>query len=109
MIGPVTAVNAVVLTFNEPLNPASTQNLAAYAFGKPPVVNTSSSDDGLSLTDFLPFRVTGREKPDTVKPRLIRYGKILFSSAVYDDTNDTVTLTPVAPFKGAKPGFATCG
>lgn len=98
LFGPVTAINSVVLTFSESLSPASTQNLAAYAFGKPPLPASSSSSSGLSILDFLPFRETGRVKPDTVKLKLTKNGKILFSSAVYDDANHTVTLTPIAPF-----------
>jgi hypothetical protein len=97
LTGHLTAINAVVLTFNESLNPATAENPATYAFGRPPV--GKSDDSGLSLSDFLPFRETGRVTPDIARPRLIRYGKIIFSSAVYNDANHTVTLTPVAPFK----------
>lgn len=95
VFGTVAQTTSIVLTFSGPLDPVTSQNVKGYAFGK---VVPGSSDDGFDIGSLLnPFRATGREKADTAKPRAVKGGKIQFSSAVYDSSNDTVTLTPVAP------------
>lgn len=102
LAGPVSAVNAVVLSFNEPLDPTGAQNLQAYAFGK---VGPQNSDNGFSLGDLLPFSTTAASRSNAVgastksRPRLVKAGKIQFASAVYDNAARTVTLTPLAPFR----------
>ncbi|HWE01771.1 MAG TPA: hypothetical protein VG326_05125 [Tepidisphaeraceae bacterium] len=98
LLGPVNAVNSIVLTFSGPLDPTTSQNVAGYVFGKP---IPGTSDDGFDYTDLL-YRKTGREHPDTAKVKAVKKGKIQFSSAVYDATGDTVTLTPIVAFKAKK-------
>ena len=94
MQGTIGSISAVVLTFNEPLDPTTAQNLAAYSFGKKPPPN-ATDNSGLSVSDFFPFRYTGHQRAAVRKPQLVKKGRIIFSSAVYDSTADTVTLTPV--------------
>ena len=98
LLGRVTAIKAVVLTFNESLDPATAQSVASYAFGRPPAAPNNSSDFNIGDL-FNPFRETNPLKRAPAKPRLIMFGKIIFTSAVYNDANHTVTLTPVAPFR----------
>lgn len=95
LLGQVTSVTAIVVQFNESLDPASAGNVKAYAFGHNPPQSSSSS---FNITDFL-FRKSNHPMPAVVRPKLVVAGKIVFSSAVYDDATDTVTLTPVAPFR----------
>jgi hypothetical protein len=95
LTGPVTAVNAVVLTFNESLDPATAQNVKAYSLGHNPAQVSSNSFDFTTLL----FRETNHPTPAVAHPRLVVAGRIVFSSAVYDDATHTVTLTPLAPFK----------
>ncbi|HET6251339.1 MAG TPA: hypothetical protein VFE47_26885 [Tepidisphaeraceae bacterium] len=99
MQGSVGAVTGIVLTFSEPLNTATAQNVDAYAFGKAPVPN-SSSNSGFSIGDIFAFRYPNHpESAAATKQMLVKKGKIQMASAVYDSTADTVTLTPFAPFK----------
>lgn len=91
-VGSARAVSAVVVSFNESLDPASAQDTQAYRFGRP---LPHSSDSGPSLADFLPF--LGRPKV-----RLVKQGKIQFASATYDDSTRSVTLTPYKPFNGKR-------
>ena len=93
LTGQVHAITSVVLTFSEPLDPTHAQDLQTYLFGKMPAPGTTTN--GITLGDILPF--LGRPKA-----ALVKSGKIVFSSAAYDDTADTVTLTPLAPFNGQK-------
>jgi len=93
IIGAPRAISGIVVTFNESLDPASAQDTQAYRFGRP--IPHSSDSSGPSLSDFLPF--LGRPKV-----RLVKQGKIQFSSATYDDATHSVTLTPVRPFNGAR-------
>ena len=68
LLGRVTAINAVVLTFNESLDPASAQRVASYAFGRPPVAPDNSSD--FSIGDlFNPFRETNPPEAAHLRPR----------------------------------------
>lgn len=91
LTGPVHAVNGVVLTFNETLDPTSAQDPQAFLFGKPTPQNNSSS--GVSIGDILGFL----SRP---KARLVKLGKIQWSSVSYDGANNTVTLTPIKAFNG---------
>lgn len=84
--GTIHAATSIVIAFNEPLDPTTAQDTAAYSFGRIPPSGSSSS----SLGDILGFLAK--------RPKVIKAGKVQFSSAVYDDTNNTVTLTAVAPF-----------
>jgi hypothetical protein len=95
LLGSVSSVNAVVLTFNESLDPTSAQNIKAYALGHNPA---STSSSGFDLSTLL-FRKTNHQTPAVRRPVLVRQGKIVFSSAIYDETTHSVTLTPVGPFK----------
>ena len=74
-------IEAVVLTFNEPLDEASAENLRHYRIG----VRTDRRQRFLDDDDDDRFRDRGR-------------GIIRFESAVYDPAALTVTLTPVEPF-----------
>lgn len=90
LTGTVRAITSVVLTFDQPLDPTAAQNLQAYQFGR--VIPAGSSDSGgFNWGDLLPFLA----QP---KMQLIKNYKIQFTSADYDSTNYTVTLTPVRPF-----------
>lgn len=97
ILGQPTAVTGVVLTFNEPLDLNSAQNANGYSLGHPPAQDTSSS--GFDFTSLLFRQNPGHEKPDTARVRLTRGGRIIFSAATYNSATDSVTLTPVAPFK----------
>ena len=98
VLGAPQAATAVVLTFSSSLDPTTAQNVSAYSFGKPPAV--AAQDDGFGIGDVFGFRVTGhRNTPAVKKPKLVKNGRIVFSSAVYDDTAHTVTLTALGPFK----------
>jgi hypothetical protein len=97
MLGQVSDVTGVVLTFSAPLNVSTAQDVQAFAFGKPPVPNTSD-DSGFDLGDIFAFRYPNA-KSDAKRPKLVKLGKIQMASAVYDPVADTVTLTPYAPFK----------
>ena len=96
LVGPVSAVNSIVLTFSGPLDPATSQNVLGYAFGRIPPGSTGSS--GFNIGDLF-FRKTDHETPDVKRPLAVKGGKIQFSAAVLDTANDTITLTPVKPFK----------
>lgn len=92
--GTVHHATSVVLHFNENLIPATAQDVQAYVFGRVP---PSSPNNGPSIGDILGFL----SRP---KQRLIRAGKINFTSATYNDATRTVTLTPLRPFN-AQPFF----
>lgn len=89
LVGPVRAVTAVVLTFNESLDPASAQDVNAYAFGRP----VPKSKDTGGISDFLPFAAA---RPKT---RGVLNGHVKIASAIYDDAAHTVTLNTLFPFK----------
>src|SRR5688500_818632 len=73
-------VTGVVLTFSDPLDPATAQNRDAYFLGRDKVA-ADHGWDPLGLGD---------------RPR--ETDRIQVGSATYDDANRTVTLTPAAPF-----------
>ena len=98
VVGSPKAVTSVVIGFNEPLNPATAQNVSAYSLGKPPVVHTSSGTD-IPWGSIFGFRYPMQHEAAGHRPKLVRNGKIQMASAVYDATANTVTLTPLAPFK----------
>jgi len=91
VVGPIHSITGVVLTFNESLDTTTATDKQTFLFGKPTPV---SSNNPFNLGDVLPF--LGRPKV-----RLVKLGKIQWSSTVYDDTSNTVTLTPIKPFNGA--------
>jgi hypothetical protein len=76
-VGTVDAVTSVVLTFDVPLDPTTAQNVEAYRL----VRKERSTDDG--------FGGSGESSTDASRIRL--------SSAVYDPSANTVTLTPLRP------------
>jgi hypothetical protein len=80
LVGPdPRAVEAVILTFNEPLDEASAEDLRHFRIG----VRTDRRQDYDDEED----RTQGSSN-----------GLINFTSAVYDEATLTVTLTPVKPF-----------
>jgi hypothetical protein len=93
LIGPEQSVNRVVLTFNESVDPTTAQQPPSYIFGRIP---PSGSNNGVSIGDVLGFPFA---RP---KAKAIKDGKIQWSSAVYDDTTHSVTLTALKPFKASK-------
>ena len=90
LTGSVRAITGVVLSFDQPLDPTAAQDLQSYQFGR--VIPSNSNDSGGfnwgSLLGLL-------AEP---KMALIKNYKIQFTSAAYDSTNSTVTLTPVRLF-----------
>ena len=90
LIGPVRAVTGIMLTFNQSLDPATAQDVKAYAFGRPV---PKSKDSGGGLGGFLPFAVSRH------KTRGVKNGHVQIASAIYDDAAHTVTLNTLFPFK----------
>jgi hypothetical protein len=93
LIGPEGAISSIVLTFNEHLNAASADNPAAYQVIKQ--VDVSGGSGGL-LDSLDPFG--GGDSSSTTIVNL----HVKLVSAVYDDANMTVTLTPNKPFRADK-------
>jgi hypothetical protein len=83
MAGTETEVTGVVLTFSQPLDPATAQNPRAYFMGR-----TTKTNPGDSLFD--PFGLFDQLETKTVRVRV--------ASAAYDPAAQTVTLTPAVPF-----------
>lgn len=96
LLGAVSSVKSIVLTFTAPLDPVSSQQVTSYSFGKR---DPATDNSGFDFGSLFGFRVVGHRKADRTTLKLVKNGKIQFSSAVYDPTADTVTLTPLAPFK----------
>ncbi len=94
--GHLNSIDSVVLTFNAALNPASAQDVQTYVFGKRPA---DAEGDSFDVGSLFGFRAKGHEHAAKTHVRLVKNGKIQFSSAVYNDANHTVTLTPLAPFR----------
>ena len=92
LVGGVKTVSQVILTFNESLDPTTAQQPQSFIFGRIP---PSAANNGVTVGDILGFLA----EP---KPRAIKDGKVQWSSAVYDDTNHTVTLTAIKPFTATK-------
>src|SRR5258705_9374275 len=84
LLGPLPIVTGVILTFSGPLDAASAENKAAYLLYR----NEFENGNG-------PVKAFGGTIVDDPVVRRI----IPFSSAVYDDTAHTVTLTPRDNFK----------
>lgn len=90
--GQLRAITAVTFTFDSPLDPTSAENIQGYQFGR--VIPAGSSDNsGFDLGSILGLLA----KPKTP---LIKNYRVQFTSAVYDDATQSVTLTPVRPFNG---------
>ena len=85
------AINGVVLTFSESLDPVSASDVKSYSIGRPV---PSSSDSGSFLDGFSPFIRRAAKG--------VHAGKVRFVSAAYDDATHSVTLTPAFPFKAEK-------
>jgi hypothetical protein len=90
LVGPNDAVTQVVLTFNEPLDPATAQDTAAYQLLRR--VHHESDDDG-GLIDN-PF-----DDDDGGDTEFLR---VQFASAAYDDATTSVALTATKPFRADK-------
>ena len=82
-------MTGIVLTFNQHLDPVTAQNPKAYAVLRR-ITETTTDSGGL-------FSTGGDTTTTTVSTRHVR-----IASAVYDDVNMTVTLTPVKPFRADK-------
>jgi hypothetical protein len=90
LAGTVRAVTSVVLSFDQPLESTVAQDLQSYQFGR--VIPSNANDtSGFNWGNVLGFLAQPRQA-------LIRNYKVQFTSAVYDPTNYTVTLTPVRTF-----------
>jgi hypothetical protein len=88
--GSVRAIASVVLSFDQPLDPTVAQDLQSYQLGR--VIPSGSGDtSGFNWGSLLGFLA----QPKTP---LIKNFKVQFTSAAYDSTNYTVTLTPVRAF-----------
>ena len=88
LVGPHHAVTQLVLTFNEPLDPATAQDADAYQVLRR--IHREEDDDGLIDN---PFDDDG-SSTDIVRVR--------FASVVYDDAARTVTLNAAEPFRADK-------
>ena len=90
LVGPYDAVTQLVLTFNEPLDPATAQDTAAYQVLRR--IHREDDDDGGLIEN--PFDDGDGADTDIVRVR--------FDSAVYDDAARSVTLTAANPFRADK-------
>ena len=90
LVGPYDAVTQLVLTFNEPLDPATAQDTAAYQLLRR-IHRDSDDEDGLVDN---PFDDDDGGDTDIVRVR--------FASAAYDDATTSVTLTAANPFSANK-------
>jgi hypothetical protein len=88
VLGPVAKAHGIVLSFDSSLDMASAQDTSNFVFGH---ATSSSSDNGIDLGTILGFLAV-RKGP------AVKNGKVQFLGAAYDDTNHTVTLTPVKAF-----------
>ena len=88
ILGPVAKAYGIVLSFDSQLDVASAQDASNYVFGH---LTSSSSNSGIDLGTILGFLAV-RKGP------AVKNGKVQFLGAQYDDTAQTVTLTPVKPF-----------
>lgn len=102
LTGTVRDITSVVLSFNQPLDPTVAQDLQSYQIGRV-IPSTSNDTGGLSLGNILSFlavrKTAGTMKTAVIKAEaLIKNYKVQFTSADYDATTYSVTLTPVRPF-----------
>jgi hypothetical protein len=91
--GSLRAVTSVQFTFDESLDPASAENMQSYAVGR--LLPAPTSSDGINLVDILGFLAQPKRPA-------VRNGRVQFSSATYDDSTFTVTLTPVASWSALR-------
>lgn len=102
LTGAVRDITSVVLSFDQPIDPTVAQDLQSYQFGRviPSNSNDSSGFDLGNVLDFLVVRKTAAPMKAAVAraEALIKNYKVQFTSAVYDPTTYSVTLTPVRPF-----------
>lgn len=100
-IGPINAMTAVVLQFNQHLDPTTANNLKAFHIGR----NFGSSDSGggFDPLGFLlvhkggsgsPLAPGGKDLPDEVL-----HPDAALGSATYDDATETVTITSAHAFR----------
>ena len=94
LIGPETAINSVVLTFNQHLDPATADNADAYAIVRR--ITSTNSDSGGISSGLDPFGSSGGTTY-TVSTKHVH-----IAAAVYDDATMTVTLTPSVAFRADK-------
>jgi len=87
LTGSVRNVTSVVLTFDESLDPTTAQDLQSYHMGKL-VEPGSNNGGGFDWTQLLGFLAQPKQK-------LLINGRVQFTSATYDDSTRSVTLTPV--------------
>jgi len=87
LTGSVRDVTSVVLTFNESLDPTTAEDLQSYHVGKL-VPAGSNNGGGFDWTQLLGLLAQPKQQ-------LLVNGRIQFTSATYDDSTDSVTLTPV--------------
>lgn len=101
--GSVHRITAVVLSFDEGLNPATALNPNSYIFGKVPPAGTNN---GITLGDVLGF-LGYRARPGVVRPAAFRnyvwvkLGKIQWRDVTYSDATHSITLLPVKVFNGS--------
>src|SRR4051794_5520158 len=79
MTGTAGQITGVILTFAVPLDPTTAQNVKSYSISK----KTKGEDSNVGVIDTSSSGDTRR---------------VHFSSATYDATANTVTLTPSDPF-----------
>jgi hypothetical protein len=91
--GSLRAITSVQFTFDQSLDPVSSQTLTTYAVGR--LLPAPSSSDGFNLGDILGFLAQPKRPP-------VRNGRVQFASADYDDSTFTVTLTPIAPWSALR-------
>jgi hypothetical protein len=101
--GTIHRITAVVLSFDESLNPSTAINPNSYIFGKVPL---ASQDNGITIGDVLGF-LGYRARPGVIHPNAFRsqvwvkLGKIQWRDITYDDATKSVTLFPVKVFNGS--------
>jgi hypothetical protein len=110
LLGSAQAVTGIVLTFNQPLDPATAQNVNAYSIGR----HVTSGSSSNLLNDlgglFFTARPGGVARPGIARPDIVLHparkgvhgGRVAFTSAIYDDATMSVTLTPAYPIKATK-------
>lgn len=96
LIGPNKAVTQIVLTFSESLDPATAQDVRAYAVSRTRHIENDDDDEGGGFFDSPIGGGGDGGGTDTV------FRRLRFESAVYDDAAKTVTITTNNAFNAEK-------
>jgi hypothetical protein len=94
LTGSVRAVTSVVLSFDESLDTTTAEDLQSYHLGK--LVDPGNNNGGgFDWTQLLGFLAQPKQK-------LLINGRVQFTSATYDDSTRSVTLTPVGAWNALR-------